>query len=106
MGLNDNLRNGMFQLMHLWEQVRFQDELNLSALHQDSLQAWRNDKDSAKLAAAGIEYLMYDSRWWQFTTDEDRANLSDPQQYTLVWQMQDPRDSTSYYLYEVVNSGD
>jgi hypothetical protein len=76
----------VFDLMLLFNQMRYPHELTLTPDQQQALDQWNASKLAQDLAPTGIRYLLIDSRWWDQLGDDQRAQLQDPQQYRLLGQ--------------------
>ena len=86
------------QLSDLFD-MRFEDDFDLGA--QRSIAKWREAKHAAYLYQAGVSYLIFDSSWYGWLSDEEFARISDPEQYTLIFPNEADIGNTSLYVYRV-----
>lgn len=91
-----------FELLAVLEQMRFANDLSLTAEQQAALGEWRATKLPRYLQAAGIEYLIVDSNWLGWLTSEELTALTDASHYELLKTWQYMPTLTQFSLYHVV----
>jgi hypothetical protein len=68
-------------------------------LDSPAIQAWRADKKAENLRQAGVDYLFVSSEWRRFLSEEEKAQIDDPQQYPLVRTWTHPALNVRFWLY-------
>lgn len=98
---NQDLLPSLFDLLTVWQQMKYEADLSFTSKQAESLAQWRATKHSPYLREAGIDYLLVSDLWMQYLTQEEFELLLYSGGYQLVheWQSEIPG---SYKLYKVV----
>jgi hypothetical protein len=79
----------LFDLMQVWQQASYEDDLGLDADAQAALEAWRTSKMPGHLLDAGIDYLFYSDLWESYLTQEEFDRLYYSGLYEIVAEWED-----------------
>jgi hypothetical protein len=99
--LTPDQQTNSFDLMLTLERVQYAEDLRLADDQLAALTKWRSSKQPQALLDAGISYLFFSSRWWQFLSNEEVAMLNDSQNYQLLQEWKIDQTGEFYRLYHI-----
>ncbi|NJL92820.1 MAG: hypothetical protein HC915_03400 [Anaerolineae bacterium] len=94
-----------YTLMNVVTRLVRPSELALDADQTAAFQRWEQTRNSADLAAAGINYLIFDAFWTHSLSEGERLTLLNPQHYEQVPGWEFIFFDEVHHLYRVLPSG-
>ena len=77
-----------------------------SAGEDDPLATWRNNKTPCEVVSVEVDYLLIDSQWMGFLSNEEFTLITNPNAYTVVQEWVLPALEQTYTLYQARIDGD